>query len=153
MIGKKIVVSLPVLLFLIVFYACGSNTQYAELVIRGVEFKVEIADSREERRIGLMNRKELDVNKGMLFIFPEPDILSFWMKNTAIPLGIAFISDEGRITGIEEMEPFSTETVSSREEVRLALELHRDAFERYDIRPGDRIQFSDELKELLKKER
>ncbi len=145
----KVYISIPVLLSIIVLGACGSDKQYSELVIRGVEFKVEIADSPEERRIGLMNRKELDLNKGMLFVFPEPDILSFWMKNTAIPLGIAFINEEGRIVEIEEMEPFSTETVNSREEVCLALELRRDAFEHYDIRPGDKIQFSDQVKKIL----
>ena len=113
---------------------CRGNEVW--LKIRGRPLRAEIADTPERRRRGLMFRKSLPPNRGMLFIFPEEDYHGFWMKNTGIPLSIAFISRDGRIRQIEVMEPMSEEIHSSRFPVKYALEVNRGWFSQFGIRAG-----------------
>jgi uncharacterized membrane protein (UPF0127 family) len=77
----------------------------------------------------------------MLFIFDRDQVLSFWMKNTLIPLSIAFIASDGRILQIKDMEPLSLSTVNSDRSVRYALEVPRGWFSRAGIAIGDIVQF------------
>jgi len=97
---------------------------------------VEIADTPYKREIGLMKRKNLDKNSGMLFRFKNSNNLSFWMKDTYIPLDIAFLNDSGKILQIEEMIPLSTRAISSKYPCRYALEVNRDWFKDNGIGVG-----------------
>ncbi|MDR0409541.1 MAG: DUF192 domain-containing protein [Spirochaetaceae bacterium] len=101
-----------------------------------VEINVELARTDEEHRMGLMFRKKLDDGDGMLFIYGRDQILSFWMKNTLIPLSIAFISYNGIITEILDMQPQSLRPVRSSRSVRYALEAPQGWFERMGIVSG-----------------
>ncbi|MDR3342594.1 MAG: DUF192 domain-containing protein [Treponema sp.] len=104
-----------------------------------ITITAEIARADTERTQGLMNRKTLDDGKGMLFVFDRDSILSFWMKNTRIPLSIAFISAEGRILEIRDMEPESLTAIHSSRSARYALEAPQGWFNRAGITPGDRL--------------
>jgi uncharacterized protein len=99
----------------------------------------EIARTEVERERGLMFRRALDEGKGMLFVFDKDDMLAFWMKNTKVPLSIAYISSDGTIRQISDMEPYSLATVKSERSVRYALEVPRGWFERAGVKVGDRV--------------
>lgn len=88
-----------------------------------------------------MGRENLDENRGMLFVYERDAKKSFWMKNTTIPLSIAYIAADGTIREIYDMEPLSTRTVDSRYSVRYALEVNQGAFERHGIKAGDKVEF------------
>lgn len=104
-----------------------------------VEVRVEIADSRAERSRGLMGRTTLAGDRGMLFVYGEERELSFWMKNTLIPLSIAFIDADGRIVSVQEMEPLDDEppNYTSPEPVPYALEVNQGFFEERGVEVGD----------------
>ncbi|MCL1837547.1 MAG: DUF192 domain-containing protein [Treponema sp.] len=108
-----------------------------------IEITVEIARTEDERAQGLMHRKKLPDGEGMLFIFDRDQQLSFWMKNTIIPLSIAFIASDGRITEIKDMQPNDLSSVRSSRSVRYALEVPQGWFARAGINAGDivRIDF------------
>ena len=116
----------------------------ATLVIEGesgaVHITAEIAKTNDERSRGLMFRKKLPDGKGMLFVFERDQQLSFWMKNTLIPLSIAFISSDGRIMEIKDMQPLSENTVQSSRSVRYALEAPQGWFSRAGVQAGDRLR-------------
>jgi len=97
----------------------------------------EIAVTDEERSLGLMHRQSLDDGKGMLFVFDRDQILSFWMKNTYIPLSIAFIAWDGRILEIRDMQPHDLNPVRSSRSVRYALEVPQNWFSRAKVNLGD----------------
>jgi uncharacterized membrane protein (UPF0127 family) len=107
-----------------------------------LSLELEIARTEAERARGLMYRKSLNDGKGMLFVFEKDEILSFWMKNTLIPLSIAFIASDGRILEIRDMEPESLIPVKSSRSVRYALEVPRGWFDRAGVKPGDRFRSS-----------
>jgi len=100
---------------------------------------VEIADTPSKRSSGLMHRKHLSANDGMLFKFSNPSRLSFWMQNTYIPLDIAFLSDNGRILQIESMVPLSTRPVFAKKRCRYALEVNKGWFKTNGVVVGDRV--------------
>jgi uncharacterized membrane protein (UPF0127 family) len=102
-----------------------------------VEITVEIARTSAERSNGLMHRKKLPDGKGMFFIFERDEQHSFWMKNTLIPLSIAFISSDGRIIEIRDMQPHDLNSVRSSRSVRYALETPQGWFNRAGVKPGD----------------
>ncbi|GHV94763.1 hypothetical protein AGMMS50293_10830 [Spirochaetia bacterium] len=99
--------------------------------------KAEIARTQEERNQGLMYRKSLPDGQGMLFIFERDEVLSFWMKNTLIPLSIAFIASDGRIMEIRDMQPNDLNSVKSSRSVRYALETPQGWFSRAGVKTGD----------------
>ena len=112
-----------------------------ELSINGERFTVEVARTPEEQQRGLMYRRSLAEDKGMLFAYDSDRMLSFWMKNTYIPLSIAFLSSDGVIREIHDMEPESQRTIPSSRSVRFALELNQGAFARVGAEPGTRVVF------------
>lgn len=122
---------------------CPAEELY-ELSIEGHTFRVEIADTPEERQRGLMERTELGEDRGMLFIFSEDRKLSFWMKNTLLPLSIAYIDSEGIIREIHSMTPLSLQPIPSRTSVRYALEVEQGRFDELGIEEGDRVIFWEE---------
>jgi uncharacterized membrane protein (UPF0127 family) len=100
----------------------------------------ELARTDEQRRRGLMGRKSLPDGEGMLFVFETDRILSFWMKDTLIPLSIAFIAYDGRILELWDMEAGSLRSISSARSARYALEVPRGWFARAGIEAGDSIR-------------
>ena len=105
----------------------------------------EIADSDHLRNKGLMYRTTLGEDCGMLFNFPSSAIQSFWMKNTLIPLSIAFINESGKIINIEDLKPHSLESVYSFVPVKFALEMKQGWFQENHIFPGNTIGGLSEL--------
>lgn len=131
---------------LFIAVSCSSQTlQTTTLTLGGEVFTVEISRTDDERRTGLMNRPSLGESAGMLFVFERDDFLSFWMKNTRIPLSIAYISRDGIIREIHDMEPRSLKAINSQHAVRLALEVNQGTFERVGLSVGDRIEIPPEV--------
>ena len=103
-----------------------------------VEIAAEVALTAEERGQGLMRREKLPDGEGMLFVFEYDQQVSFWMKDTLIPLSIAFITSDGRITEIRDLQPRDQTTVNSNSTaVRYALEVPQGWYSRVGVRPGD----------------
>ena len=113
------------------------------ILVSNSPLDVEIADTPFKRSLGLMNREALDKDSGMLFVFPDQKSRSFWMKDTHIPLSIAYIGEDGVIINIENMEPLSTNSVKSSAPCRYALEVNKGWFENNGIKPGDVINYND----------
>ena len=102
--------------------------------------KVEVASSPEAQHHGLMYRRNLSVNSGMLFDFGHTKPLSFWMQNTYVPLQIAFIDSTGKVGQIERMSPLCTKATRSHASYRYALEVNDGWFDRHEIRIGAQLQ-------------
>jgi len=111
-----------------------------QLKIKGHAVSAEVAATDETRTTGLMYRFSLKPDSGMLFVFGNLQPLAFWMKNTYVPLSIAFIDAEGRIVNIEDMAPQTETTHSSRGLAMYALEMKKGWFGVNGIGPGDRIE-------------
>lgn len=123
-------------------FSCFSNKiTYIKAKINNKEYKFEIALTKEERQKGLMFRKELSKNGGMLFVYREKRYLSFYMKNTVIPLDIAFLDEFFRIINIEEMYPLDETSINSIEPAQFALEVNRGFFKKVGLKEGDIINF------------
>jgi uncharacterized membrane protein (UPF0127 family) len=108
-----------------------------------VELRVQIAETTEARRRGLMGVRHLDADAGMVFLFPEPVDPGFWMKDTIIPLAIAFWDSDGRIAAIREMAPCRRDPCplySPGVPVVGAVEANRGYFADHGAGPGDRIE-------------
>jgi uncharacterized membrane protein (UPF0127 family) len=112
----------------------------AEIRISNSPLTVEIADTPQASQNGLMFRDSLPDDRGMLFIFDQPRKASFWMKNTKIPLSIAYIDSAGGILEIKSMNPLDETVVpSSSNQVAYALEVNQGWFGRHGISPGAKI--------------
>ncbi len=110
--------------------------------IDGVTMEVEIVQDLEARQHGLMNREQLPDNQGMLFVFDTTQILSFWMRNTFIPLDIAFITEAGEIVDILRMEPLDeSKSYISSKPALYALETNAGWFEANGIKVGGTVVF------------
>jgi hypothetical protein len=101
--------------------------------------RAEVVADYETRARGLMHRKSLAQNAGMLFIFDDYGIHCMWMKNTLVPLSVAFIDDKGTIVNIADMEPHSEASHCAAQPVRYALEMNRGWFAARGIKPGARL--------------
>ncbi|MDR1306348.1 MAG: DUF192 domain-containing protein [Treponema sp.] len=101
--------------------------------------EAELARTERERETGLMFRTGLEDGKGMLFIFEHDQVLSFWMKNTLIPLSIAYIAYDGTIVDIRDMYPQVLQPVQSTRSVRYALEVPQGWFTRAGVETGDKV--------------
>ena len=98
--------------------------------------QAELADTPKAREVGLMNRTSMPTNSGMLFVFEQKAGHCFWMNNTKIPLSIAFITDDGKIVNIEEMQAETTSNHCPKVAVRYALEMNKQWFAERVIVPG-----------------
>ncbi len=103
------------------------------------QIQAEIARTPQQRAIGLMNRPTLGGNEGMLFIFDEAAPQCFWMKNTLIPLSIAFLGDDGTILQLADMPPRTLESTCSTRPVRLVLEMNKGWFAQRSLQVGSRL--------------
>lgn len=101
--------------------------------------RAEVASTEAQREQGLMFRRELPKNNGMLFVFDRPARLCMWMKNTALPLSVAFIDANGTILNIEKMEPFTLDSHCSKGWIRYALEMNKNWFAKNGIKAGSKI--------------
>ena len=110
-----------------------------EITVGGHPLRVEVASTPEARNRGLMYRRHLGEDEGMLFVYDEPQELRFWMKNTHIPLSIAFIDEDGVITQIEDMEPHWSR-VRSTSLSSAALEVSRGWFRNHAVGDGARLE-------------
>lgn len=127
--------------------ADAGTLELRELVIEAstgeeVRVRAEIADEADEQARGLMNRKRLGEERGMLFVYTEEREMSFWMKDTFIPLSIAYIDSEGRIVDIQDMKPLDDEPPSyvSAEPAQYALEVNQGFFDERSVTVGDEVQ-------------
>ncbi|MEN9891287.1 MAG: hypothetical protein RLY78_1582 [Pseudomonadota bacterium] len=101
--------------------------------------RAELARTPAERQTGLMFRRDLGPNDGMLFVFEEPAVQCFWMRNTLTPLDIAFVEDDGRIVNLDQMAPLSDDSHCSKKPVRFVLEMNRGWFARRGIQGGFKL--------------
>lgn len=118
------------------FSASAAELPTTVLTIGDHKLTAEIARSPDERSTGLMNRFSLKPDHGMLFVFERAEPQAFWMKNTFVPLSIAFIADDGRIINIEDMKPQTEDSHWSRGPARYALEMKKGWFADRGIGPG-----------------
>ncbi|MBX9578366.1 MAG: DUF192 domain-containing protein [Chthoniobacterales bacterium] len=110
------------------------------LSIGKYQLDVQLASDEAAREEGLMKRKTLGANEGMLFIFPFPQRVAFWMKDTSLPLSIAYLNSSGRIVEMHDLEPFNEHSVlSSSPSIVYALETPRGWFAQHQVLPGDVI--------------
>jgi uncharacterized membrane protein (UPF0127 family) len=139
------------LLTLVVACTSGSpkrSPKTYDLTFGEVVVRAELACTPAERQRGLMFRKSLAADGGMLFVFPEPKKPAFWMKNTRVPLDIAYIGSNGRILQISRLRPYSRKLVRSRFVVKYALEVRRGFFGAHKIKVGAQMALPKELKSL-----
>lgn len=139
---QKIKIVLFFLFLSPISFAYSENLQKIPLYIKGKEIRVEVARTPAERATGLMGRKHLDKEEGMLFIFEEEGYHSFWMKDTLIPLSIAFIDREGRIVQITDMKPLTLTSHPPPKPILYALEMNQGWFSKNRIKAGDVVRFS-----------
>ena len=119
----------------------GVTLPSVTLSVAGKAVTAEVADDAEERSMGLMFRDRLAPNAGMLFVMPKPERASFWMKNTTLPLSIAYINASGVILEIHDLQPLDEKPVPSAfPNIGYALEMEQGWFSENGILAGDRIQ-------------
>lgn len=102
--------------------------------------KAEVAATDEERQYGLMFREKMGLNEGMVFVFEAPAHVCMWMKNTLLPLSVAFIDESGKIVNIEDMKPHTADSHCAKRQVRYALEMNQGWFKRKNLKPGSSIE-------------
>ena len=101
--------------------------------------RAQLAITPLQRQIGLMHLREMPTHEGMLFVFDEPSPQCFWMRNTLIPLSIAFLADDGTVVNIADMKPQSDDSHCSAKPVRYALEMNQGWFAKRGVKSGTRI--------------
>jgi uncharacterized membrane protein (UPF0127 family) len=124
-------------------FAIAMPAAWAEEVILKIgshSIRAEIADTEPSRERGLMQRDSLCADCGMLFVFEQAGRVSFWMKNTPLPLSIAFISVDGSIVNTEEMLPNTTNTHNPEGDALYALEMNSGWFARNHVAPADKVE-------------
>jgi uncharacterized membrane protein (UPF0127 family) len=100
----------------------------------------EVANTESQRETGLMNRRMLPEDRGMLFVFPEIALHAMWMMNTYVPLSVAFLDRDGVIINIEDMQPQTQDTHPAARPARYALEVNQGWFRKRGIKPGDKVE-------------
>lgn len=106
------------------------------------QIDAQVASTHEQRAIGLMYRTDMPQHEGMLFVFEQPQVQCFWMKNTLMPLTAAFIADDGRIVNLADMQPQTTDSHCSDKPVRYVLEMKQGWFAAKHIRKGQQLKSS-----------
>ena len=101
--------------------------------------EAQVAASPQERQTGLMHRKEMPAHEGMLFVFEQPGVQCFWMKNTLIPLTAAFVADDGTIVNLADMKPLDERSHCSAKPVRFVLEMNQGWFQSKNIQAGAKL--------------
>lgn len=127
------------IVFALLLLACGTaraEMAEVELSIKGQKLTAEVARTDPERMKGLMHRRILPENRGMLFVFPDVAKHSMWMMNTYVPLSVAFLDERGVIINIEDMEPLTQTAHGAAKPAKYALEMNRGWFKKRGIKAG-----------------
>lgn len=131
------------------FAAHAQDTGSPQLNLPRVELRAgmyridtQVAARFHERQTGLMHRQSMPQHEGMLFIFEQPGVQCFWMKNTLIPLTAAFVDDDGTIVNLADMEPLDEASHCSKKPVRYVLEMNQGWFKSKNIQPGTKLSGS-----------
>jgi uncharacterized membrane protein (UPF0127 family) len=103
------------------------------------QMDVQVAQTPDQRSIGLMFRAEMPTHEGMLFVFEQPSTQCFWMKNTLLPLTAAFVADDGTIVNLADMKPQTTDSHCSTKPVRFVLEMNQGWFAKKGLKAGSRL--------------
>lgn len=120
--------------------ACSKSPfMNATIQVDGQPLAVEVAYTFEARKQGVMGKTGLNDEQGMLFIYPESENISFWMKTVAFPLDVAFIRTDGTIVRIAQMQPFVTTSTPSLQPVQYALEMREGWFADHDVIVGEKV--------------
>jgi uncharacterized membrane protein (UPF0127 family) len=119
--------------------AAGQQLPVVQLTAGMHVIRAEVAAEPGTRARGLMHREKLAQNAGMLFIFDEPAVHCMWMKNTLIPLSVAFVDERGEVINIADMTPHSEQSHCAGKPARFALEMDRGWFAQRGIKPGMRL--------------
>ena len=141
------------LVFVVLFMVFSSFSCFAEskhvpttldnvislLMPSGHAITVEVADDNSSRMRGLMFRRTLPVNTGMIFVFPDEAMRGFYMKNTYVPLSIAFLDSSGTVVSISDMTPLSLRTILSQYPAQYAIEVNQGAFDTYEVVVGTQL--------------
>ncbi len=115
------------------------------ITLKGKKIKVELAITEAEKEKGLMFRENVGKDSGMLFVYDDEKTLGFWMKNTRVPLSIAFIDKTGKIVDLQDMEPFSLAGHLSARPAKYALEMNQGWFKKNGIGMGDTVKLPADL--------
>jgi uncharacterized membrane protein (UPF0127 family) len=126
-------------------FVIWSSSAFAELpeivvAIGGHKLTAEVAGTDAHRATGLMHRRMLPENRGMLFVFPDVAFHSMWMMNTYVPLSVAFLDRDGTIINIAEMQPQTQTTHSAARPAKYALEVNQGWFGKRGIKPGIKVE-------------
>ena len=116
------------------------NLQRVKLSAGMHQIDAQVAVTPQQRAVGLMNRKEMPTHEGMLFVFEQPGVQCFWMKNTLLPLTAAFIADDGTIVNLADMKPQTTDSHCSAKPVRYVLEMNQGWFAKRNIQAGAQLR-------------
>jgi len=135
----------PALLLAALSAAAAAQLAVAELTIGMHLVRAEVADSPATRERGLMQRPSMAPNAGMVFVFEQDARHCMWMKNTLIPLSVAFIDAAGAIVNIADMQPHSEQSHCAARPARYALEMNRGWFAERGVKPGARLRGLDKL--------
>lgn len=123
--------------------ACPLQLPTLTVNVNGIQLSLEIAATPKARKCGLSGRNGLPPNNGMLFVLPESMPFAVWMKDTRLPLSVAFLDSSGRILSIGQMPPLRTDVIyESPQPIRYAIEVNQGWFNEQDIRIGDVIELS-----------
>jgi uncharacterized membrane protein (UPF0127 family) len=115
------------------------NLAATTLTVGMHNIRAQLAITPMQRQIGLMHRHEMPTHEGMLFVFDEASQQCFWMRNTLIPLSIAFLADDGTVVNLADMKPQSDDSHCSAKPVRYVLEMNQGWFAKRGVKPGTRI--------------
>lgn len=129
---------------------CYAQQAMEEVCLQNICVSAEISDTESKRKLGLMLRKSLADNQGMLFVFEQEEQHSFWMKNMQIPLDIIWIDKDKRIVDIQTDVPPCKDSCSGimpQEKAQYVLEVNAGFVEKNKVRVGDRVDFSDRIRE------
>ena len=116
----------------------GPQLDLARVKLQAGMFQIDaqVAQTPQQRAIGLMNRREMPAHEGMLFVFEQASVQCFWMKNTLLPLTAAFVADDGTIVNLADMAPQTTQSHCSAKPVRFVLEMHQGWFAKKKMAAG-----------------
>ena len=128
------------LLFAFCSGALAAELPEVTLVVGGNKLTAEVASTDVQRSTGLMHRRMLPENRGMLFIFPDVAMHGMWMMNTFVPLSVAFLDREGRIINIEDMQPQTQNSHTAAKPAKYALEMNLGWFAKRGIKPGTKVE-------------
>lgn len=127
----------------LIILACAfAHAEMPEIVLSLGQHQItaEVAANERDRMTGLMHRRMLPENRGMIFVFPQTDLHAMWMMNTYVPLSVAFLDERGVIINIEDMQPLTQDSHAAAKPAKYALEMNRGWFKKRGIKPGAKVE-------------